>query len=90
MMDGSIGKILIVDDEVELKNILVEALTRQGYEATGFTAGEDALAALRGQEFDVLLTDLMMPGIDGRADAGDEHAPSASGKCAAPRSGSNS
>jgi PAS domain S-box-containing protein len=67
MMDGSIGKILIVDDEVELKNILVEALTRQGYEATGFTAGEDALAALRGQEFDVLLTDLMMPGIDGIA-----------------------
>src|SRR6266849_4211509 len=65
MMDGSIGKILIVEDEVELKNILVEALTRQGYEATGFTAGEDALAALRGQEFDVLLTDLMMPGIDG-------------------------
>ena len=67
MMNGSIGKILIVDDEVELKNILVEALTRQGYEATGFTAGEDALAALRGQEFDVLLTDLMMPGIDGIA-----------------------
>ncbi|HBB86528.1 MAG TPA: hypothetical protein DC047_02805 [Blastocatellia bacterium] len=64
-MPESIGKILVVDDEVELKNILVEALALQGYEAAGFTAGEAALAALRGQAFDVLLTDLMMPGIDG-------------------------
>ncbi len=65
MIANSIGKILVVDDEVELKNILVEALVSQGYEAAGFTAGEAALEALRGQAFDVLLTDLMMPGIDG-------------------------
>lgn len=65
MVNGSIGKILIVDDEVELKNILVEALASQGYETSGFTDGEDALAALRGEAFDVLLTDLMMPGMDG-------------------------
>src|SRR6266852_3813139 len=67
MMDGSIGKILIVDDEVELKNILVEALVSQGYEAAGFTDGQKALGALRVQAFDVLLTDLMMPVIDGIA-----------------------
>jgi two-component system, cell cycle sensor histidine kinase and response regulator CckA len=67
MMESCIGKILIVDDELELKNILVEALTAQGYEATGFSAGEGAVAALRVQPFDVLLTDLMMPGIDGIA-----------------------
>ena len=66
-MKGTIGKILVVDDEVELKNILVEALTSQGYEAVGFTTGEEALAALREQAFDVLLTDLMMPGMDGIA-----------------------
>jgi len=65
MISGNIGKILVVDDEVELKNILVEALTLQGYEAAGFTAGEEALTALRAEAFDVLLTDLMMPGIDG-------------------------
>ncbi len=59
------GKILIVDDEVELKNILVEALTSQGYEASGFASGKDALAALREEAFDVLLTDLMMPGMNG-------------------------
>ncbi len=62
-----IGKILVVDDEVELKNVLVETLTAQGYETVGFTSGEAALAALREQDFDVLLTDLMMPGMDGIA-----------------------
>ena len=62
---GPIGKILIVDDEVELKNVLVEALASQGYETTGFTAGEEALAALRDKAFDILLTDLMMPAMDG-------------------------
>jgi PAS domain S-box-containing protein len=65
MVTSSIGKILVVDDEVELKNILVEALTSQGYEASGFTDGEQALGALREEAFDVLLTDLMMPDMDG-------------------------
>jgi len=65
MTTNSVGKILIVDDEIELKKILVEALSAQGYEAAGFTAGEEALAALRVHAFDLLLTDLMMPVIDG-------------------------
>src|SRR6267378_4994178 len=67
MTSSPIGKILVVDDEVELKNILVEALTTQGYEAVGFANGEEAIGALRAQAFDVLLTDLMMPVIDGIA-----------------------
>ncbi|MEA2206243.1 MAG: two-component system, cell cycle sensor histidine kinase and response regulator CckA [Blastocatellia bacterium] len=65
MTENHIGKVLVVDDEVELKNVLVESLTSQGYEAVGFTCGEAALAALREQPFDVLLTDLMMPSLDG-------------------------
>jgi len=64
-MDPTIGKILIVDDEVELKNVLVEALTAQGYEAVGFTVGAQALAALQEESFDILLTDLMMTEMDG-------------------------
>src|ERR1051326_4694875 len=65
MEKRAIGKILVVDDEVELKNILVEALTSQGYQASGLISGEEALAALGEEAFDVLLTDLMMPGMDG-------------------------
>ncbi|MBF8284957.1 MAG: hypothetical protein HW378_3872, partial [Anaerolineales bacterium] len=62
-----LGRLLIVDDEVELMTALREMLTRQGYEAVGFTSGEQALEALREGEFDLLLTDLMMPGLDGIA-----------------------
>jgi PAS domain S-box-containing protein len=67
MVNGPLGKILVVDDEVELKNILVEALASQGYETTGVTSGEAALVLLRAEPFDVLLSDLMMPGMDGIA-----------------------
>jgi two-component system cell cycle sensor histidine kinase/response regulator CckA len=66
-MSNAIGKILIVDDEVELKNVLVETLNAQGYDTSGFTSAEAALDSLRSNNFDVLLTDLMMPGMDGIA-----------------------
>src|SRR5450759_1659749 len=63
-----VGHIMIVDDEAELMNALCEALTKQGYETQGFTAGADALQALAAeQDCDLLLTDLMMPEMDGIA-----------------------
>lgn len=65
MSPSQIGKVLVVDDEVELKNILVESLTAQGYETAGLTSGDKALAALRAEPYDIVLTDLMMPGMDG-------------------------
>jgi PAS domain S-box-containing protein len=65
MSASSTGHILVVDDEIELKNVLVESLLSQGYETTGLTSGAEALAALRRQTFDVMLTDLMMPSMDG-------------------------
>lgn len=65
MSASCIGHILVVDDEIELKNVLVESLLAQGYQTTGLSSGADALAALRKQTFDVMLTDLMMPGMDG-------------------------
>jgi two-component system, cell cycle sensor histidine kinase and response regulator CckA len=58
-------RLLIVDDEYELMAALVEALTARGYEAVGFTSGEEALKALQAEAFDLLLADLMMPGMDG-------------------------
>lgn len=67
MSAGRIGNILVVDDEVELKNVLVEALVSQGYQTTGVNSGAEALAAIRTQAFDAVLTDLMMPGMDGVA-----------------------
>ena len=58
-------KLLIVDDEATQMTALCDTLEDQGYVTTGFTSAKEALAVLRGQEFDVVLTDLMMPEMDG-------------------------
>jgi signal transduction histidine kinase len=58
-------RILIVDDEVAQMKALCETLRSQGYDTVGFSAGNEALAELQGKPFDLLLADLMMPGMDG-------------------------
>jgi CheY-like chemotaxis protein len=65
MSTSRLGRLLIVDDEIELMTALCETLTAQGYETTGLTSAEEALRVLQEQDFDVLLADLMMPAIDG-------------------------
>ena len=65
MWSTTLGRVLIAEDEIRLMDALVEALTAEGYTATGFLTGEAALQALHAQEFDLLLTDLMMQGMDG-------------------------
>ncbi len=59
------GRLLIVDDEVELKNALCETLADSGYATTGASGGAEGLKALAKDDFDLMLTDLMMPGMDG-------------------------
>jgi response regulator RpfG family c-di-GMP phosphodiesterase len=54
--------ILIVDDEADLRNLLVEALQDQGYAAEGAEGGAQALACVREKHFPVIFTDLNMPG----------------------------
>lgn len=54
--------ILIVDDEADLRDLLVEALEDQGYAAEGANGGTQALARVREQHFPVIFTDLNMPG----------------------------
>ncbi|MGE3807995.1 MAG: PAS domain S-box protein, partial [Gemmataceae bacterium] len=67
MSASHLGRILVVDDETELLAVLTEKLTQQGYEAVGYAQPREALKLLREQSFDVLLTDLMMPEMDGVA-----------------------
>lgn len=58
-------RLLVVDDEVELLDALCEALRDEGFEVEGYTDPSAALAALPDSHFDLLLTDLMMPGASG-------------------------
>ena len=61
------ARILIVDDEAALMKSLCETLRAKGYETVGRLSGEAGLATLRTTQFDLLLTDLMMPGMNGIA-----------------------
>jgi len=59
------GRLLIVDDETELMTVLREMLASQGFDTFGYTSGEKALEFLEKEDIDILLTDMMMPGMDG-------------------------
>lgn len=62
-----IASLLIVDDEAAHTRALQDTLEAEGYRVTGFTSPTKALEALRGNAFDLVLTDLMMPEMDGIA-----------------------
>ncbi len=57
--------ILVVDDDSNLRMILRESLETCGFKVTDAPNGEMALEILKDQKFDLLITDLMMPGIKG-------------------------
>ena len=61
----SAGRLLIVDDEAAQLRALCDTLEIEGYVTEGYSSGEQALAVLRPGQFDLLLTDLMMPEMDG-------------------------
>src|SRR5476651_1917029 len=65
MAENSLAKILIVDDEAAQMKALCHTLKGHGYETTGFVSAQAALRALEETKFDLLLTDLMMPEMDG-------------------------
>jgi DNA-binding NtrC family response regulator len=57
--------VLIVDDEVNIRNALVTLLERKGYQARGVGTAEEALDLLESTGMDLVITDLRMPGIGG-------------------------
>jgi len=59
------GNILVVDDEAVHLNGLLENLRDEGYEVTGAKNGEEAIALLDKQTFELIITDIRMPGVDG-------------------------
>jgi two-component system alkaline phosphatase synthesis response regulator PhoP len=60
-------KILVVDDEEDILELVRYNLSREGYRVTGALTGEDALRKVRSDTFDLIVLDLMLPGMDGLA-----------------------
>lgn len=58
-------KILVLEDDPELRLMLAEVLGDEGYDVTTAGAGEEAVALAANQVFDLLVTDVRMPGVDG-------------------------
>jgi two-component system sensor histidine kinase/response regulator len=59
------ARLLIVDDEAAQMRALCDTLRLEGYAAHGFSSAKEALAGVQLGEFDLLITDLMMPEMDG-------------------------
>ena len=60
-------KILVVDDEQSLREVLSIMLKRAGYAVTSVSDGEEAVEQLQKEIFDLVITDLRLPGADGLA-----------------------
>jgi twitching motility two-component system response regulator PilG len=59
------SRILIIEDEESLLRLLTILLTSRGYRVTGVQEGSAGLAELKRTSFDLVLLDLMLPGLDG-------------------------
>jgi DNA-binding response OmpR family regulator len=58
-------KILIIDDEKQVRDVLNIALNEEGYESLQAPSGEQGVDLFKSSEPDIVITDVMMPGIDG-------------------------
>ena len=64
-MTTGLGTVLVVDDDANNRDLLSRRLRRMGYEAEVGQDGQHALALIGERPFDVVLLDVMMPGLDG-------------------------
>jgi len=58
--------VLVVDDETALRDALLRFLSRRGIQGEGVADGAEALSLLRQRSFDVIISDVRMPGMSGR------------------------
>lgn len=63
--DAATARVLVVDDVLAVRRMLERVLTQEGYEVVGASDGTEAQRVLQGGEFDLVLTDISMPGLDG-------------------------
>ena len=62
---GGRESVLVVEDEPPIRTMLAQYLGRQGYEVATASDGREALGVLRSRSFDLVMSDVRMPGMDG-------------------------
>ena len=67
-MPASATKILIIDDDADLVSLLTDNLQLEGFSPSPAYNGEDGLLKLSQENFDLVILDVMMPGMKGTED----------------------
>ena len=57
--------VLVIEDDEDILELMVHNLSKDGFMVKGALSGEDGLAKLKSEQFDCVVLDLMLPGIDG-------------------------
>lgn len=66
MMETPVNqRILLVEDDAELASMVADFLNKEAFDVTVESNGKEAVARIRGQEFDAILLDIGLPGMDG-------------------------
>ncbi len=65
MEKTNLGRILLAEDDNDMRQFLVKALSNAGYDVISFDNGQSAYDRLREEPFTLLLTDIVMPEMDG-------------------------
>ncbi len=64
-MGGAMARIILAEDDESMRRFLKGALEKAGHEVVDFGQGDEALSELESNVFDLLLTDIVMPVMDG-------------------------
>jgi two-component system cell cycle response regulator CpdR len=64
-MSGVMAKILLAEDDNDMRRFLEKALEKAGHQVTSFAEGASAFEEIKQTSFDLLLTDIVMPEMDG-------------------------
>jgi two-component system, cell cycle response regulator CpdR len=65
MQPGTMAKIILAEDDDDMRRFLVKALEKAGHHVTAFGEGASAFEEIKQATFDLLLTDIVMPEMDG-------------------------
>jgi two-component system cell cycle response regulator CpdR len=65
MQDSKMARIILAEDDEDLRRFLVNALEKAGHAVTSFGEGASAFEEIKQETFDLLLTDIVMPEMDG-------------------------